>query len=280
MQVILEWLKRHLWAAFLLHQSLLFLLAISFLSSIRRITGRTIHLGRDPIGFIDGAALIVLSLGVIFLTNWFYHLLKGKDAEPLGIGFSPRRLLDLTVGLIIGAAFVIAPWISAISLGTATIADRIDAHFDSFSVVRILAIAFFLLLLQAIMEETANRAFPMRLWEHRSLIFRLIVPSVFFALIHLADEQFGFERLAVLLMAGVIQSLAYLLTGNIWFTSGLHAGANIASFSITGLWHAGAIVSVAGQPAIPNFVTILIMLVLLSLVFILKRRFIKNANQI
>ncbi|HSK74618.1 MAG TPA: CPBP family intramembrane glutamic endopeptidase [Pyrinomonadaceae bacterium] len=278
MQVILEWLKRHLWAAFLLHQSLLFLLAISFLSSIRRITGRTIHLGRDPIGFIDGAALIVLSLGVIFLTNWFYHLLKGKDAEPLGIGFSPRRLLDLTVGLIIGAAFVIAPWISAISRGTATIADRIDAHFDSFSVVRILAIAFFLLLLQAIMEETANRAFPLRLWEHRSLIFRLIVPSVFFALIHLADEQFGFERLAVLLMAGVIQSLAYLLTGNIWFTSGLHAGANIASFSITGLWHAGAIVSVAGQPAIPNFVTILIMLVLLSLAFVSKQRFIKNEN--
>lgn len=103
--------------------------------------------------------------------------------------------------------------------------------------------------------------------------FRLFVPCLFFALIHLADEQFDFERFAVLLAAGIVQGLAYLLTGNIWFASGLHAGANIASFSITGLWHAGAIVSVAGQSTISNSVMVLILLVLLSLAFVLKQRF-------
>ena len=78
------------------------------------------------------------------------------------------------------------------------------------------------------MEETANRAFPMRLWQHRSLLFRVLVPSIFFAAIHFAGEEVSFERSGVLLIAGITSSLAYALTGNIWLASGLHAGANIA----------------------------------------------------
>src|SRR5687768_2952871 len=96
-----------------------------------------------------------------------------------GLPLTPRRFLELVIGLLIGLAFVIAPWVSALWLGTASIHDRITTHFDSFSVVRILAVSFFLLLLQAIMEETTSRAFPMRLWEHRSLAFRMIVPLRF-----------------------------------------------------------------------------------------------------
>lgn len=273
MEALATWLRQHLWAAFLAHQTSIFILALVFLSSVRRITGRTIHLGRDPIGLGDGAALAALSIAVILLTRIFYHWIKGEMAPPLGITLSPRRFLDLVIGALTGFAFVIAPWVNAFLRGTASISDRIDTHFDSLSVARILTIAFLLLLLQGIMEETANRAFPMRLWEHRSLAFRIIVPSIFFAAIHLADEQFGVERIGVLLMAGIVQSIVYALTGNIWLTSGVHTGANLASFSISGLWHAGAIVRVIGQPTIPNWVTVMIMLVVFSTTFALLRRY-------
>ena len=66
----------------------------------------------------------------------------------------------------------------------------------------------------------------MRLWERRSLWFRLLVPSVFFAVIHLADEQFSFERFSILLVAAVVQGLAYALTGNIGDRLGKTAGAS------------------------------------------------------
>ena len=122
------------------------------------------------------------------------------------------------------------------------------------------------------MEETANRAFPMRLWERRSHWFRLLVPSVFFAVIHLADEQFSFERFSILLVAAVVQGLAYALTGNIWLTSGVHAGANWAAFSVSGLWHAGAVVSVTGQPSIPNWMSVMLALTVFSMAFVLSRR--------
>jgi membrane protease YdiL (CAAX protease family) len=138
-------------------------------------------------------------------------------------------------------------------------------------VARILTVAFFMLLLQAIMEETTSRAFPMRLWEHRSLAFRIIVPSIFFVAIHLVSEQFSLERIGVLFMAGILQSIAYALTGNIWLASGLHAGANFAGFSITGLWHAGAIVALIGQPTIPNWAAGMVMLAVFSAIFVLLR---------
>ncbi|HWN09182.1 MAG TPA: CPBP family intramembrane glutamic endopeptidase [Pyrinomonadaceae bacterium] len=271
MEALRQWFRQHLWAAFLAHQAGLFIIVIVFLWSVRRITGRSIHLGKDPIGLGDGVTVVVLSIAVILLTNIFYRWVKGDDAPSLGISLTPRRLLELVIGLAIGWTFFIAPWASALWLGTASVHDRITAHFDNFSVGRILAVSFFMLLLQAIMEETTSRAFPMRLWEHRSLLFRMIVPSIFFVAIHLVSEQFSLERAGVLFMAGIVQSIAYALTGNIWFASGLHAGANIASFAVTGLWHAGAVVALVGNPTIPHWAPGVIMLAAFGAVFVLVR---------
>lgn len=276
MNSIVRFLRHHLWVVFLAHQSLIFITAIVFLTSIRRITGRTIHLGRDPVGLIDGAALIVLSVGVIFLTRAVYRWVKGENAPSLGIALTHRRFMELLAGMLIGFAVNISPYVSALLMGTAVVHDRITAQFGNLTTARILAVAFFLLLLQGVMEETANRAFPMRLWEHRSLLFRVLIPSIFFAAIHLADEAFSLGRMGILLLGGITQSLAYALTGNVWLTSGVHTGANLASFSVSGLWHAGAVVTLVGHVAIPNWFTVTLMLVLLGVPFLWLQRYKKT----
>ena len=84
MKKILEWLRHHLWAAFLLYQIFVFALAFAFLTSVNKLTGKTIHLGRDPLGLMDGIALIALSVGIIFLTKRFYYLFKGDSEKDLG----------------------------------------------------------------------------------------------------------------------------------------------------------------------------------------------------
>jgi membrane protease YdiL (CAAX protease family) len=261
--------KNHRWLIFLSHQALIFLTAIVFLTSVRKLTGRNIHLGQDPVGLIDGTALVALSVGVIFFTNVLYRWVRGRNATPLGISLSLRRFVDLIVGLLIGFSLIILPYLIALVTGTATIHDRITARFDNLTTARIIAVAFFFLLLQSVTEETANRAFPMRLWEDRPLWFRILIPSFFFAAIHLAGEGFSFERIGILLMAGVTQSFAYALTGNIWLATGLHTGANLASFFPTGLWHAGAIVALVGHVRIPNLLMVMIMLVMLGSIYIL-----------
>lgn len=278
MDSIREFFRRRLWLAFLIHQLLIFAFAFGFLNLVRRISGRTIHGGREPVGLIDGIGLILLSVGVIVFTIFFYRRIKGEDAPPLGIEISFRRFTGLLIGLLIGFAFVIAPYLIGYLSGTMFVIDRISAHFGNFQITQILAIAFFLLLVQGVMEETANRAFPVRLWENRSLLFRIVVPSVFFALIHLADEDLSFERVAILFTGGIVQSLAYFLTGNIWFTSGVHTGANAATFALSGLWHAGAVVALAGQPAYPNWLAVASMLLVLSAIFIIQKKYLKKFN--
>jgi membrane protease YdiL (CAAX protease family) len=267
----LAWLRGHRWVAFLFHQFALFISAVLFLFTVRRLTGRTIHLGRDPVGPIDATALVVLSVAVIVLTSILYYWIKRADAKPLGVALSPRRFLEFIVGILTGLAFILWPWGVALWQGTASVYDRINAHFDRLSIIRILGVASLLLVLQAITEETTNRAFPMRLWDDRSLAFRLVVPSVFFVAIHLLNEEFSFERASVLLMAGLGQGIAYALTGNIWLSAGLHSGANLASFSVTGLWHAGALVALVGRPAVPNWLAVAIALCVMGVVYLIAR---------
>lgn len=264
-------LRTHLWLAFLLQQLVIFALAFGFLRLVRRITGKSIHLGADPIGLIDGIALVALSTFVITGSVLFYRWLKGPKATPLGLGLSVRRFLQLVFGLLLGLGLIALPWLISLWNGWAVVTDRVSSHFNTMSIVRMAGFGFFLLLLQSVTEETANRAFPIRLWDHRSTLFKVVVPSLFFAALHLADEQPNAERLGVLLLAGVIQSLAYLLTGNIWFASGLHAGANLALFSLSGLWHAGALWRVVGQPAYPNWVAVLTSLILVGGMYVVHR---------
>jgi membrane protease YdiL (CAAX protease family) len=272
MRSFARWLRQNPWAVFLLHQLVIFAAVWSFLAAVRRISGRTIHLGQDPIGFIDGIALIVLSVAVIAFTVRLYRWAKGPDVTPLGIALTPRRVLELLAGLVFGSAFAILPWMLALWNGTATVTDRVNDHFDGFTAAGLVAAGASLLFVQGVMEEVTNRAFPMRIWERRSLLFRLLVPAVFFAALHLADEQFSVERIGVLMAFSVILCLAYALTGNIWLASGFHIGGNIATFSISGLWHAGAVVNIAGQPAYSPWAGVVVMLVVMAAVFGVVRR--------
>jgi membrane protease YdiL (CAAX protease family) len=278
MRFFAGWLRQNPWAVFLGHQLVIFAAAWSFLVAVRRISGRSIHLGQDPIGFIDGAALVLLSVAVIAFTVRLYRWARGADAPPLGIALTPRRVLELVAGLVFGAVFAILPWMLALGNGTAWVTDRVGAHFDGFSAIRMVGVGAFLLFVQGVMEEVTNRAFPMRIWEHRPLLFRLLVPAVFFAALHLADEQFAFQRVAILFAFAVILGLMYALTGNIWLASGFHVGGNIATWSISGLWHAGAVVNIAGQPAYSPWVGVLVMLVVMGAVFGVRRRYQKTGE--
>ncbi|HVF91228.1 MAG TPA: hypothetical protein VNH22_14270 [Blastocatellia bacterium] len=66
---------------------------------------------------------------------------------------------------------------------------------------------------------------------------------------------------------------ARLLTGNVWFTSGVHAGANFAAFSVSGLWYAGGIVALAGHPAYPNSIAIMLLMVATGMAYLVLERY-------
>ena len=265
-------LGAHTWVVFLGHQAFLFATAVGFLYSVRRLTGRAAHLGRDPLGVLDGAALAAFSSMVVGLTWALYEWVREEDSRPLGIKPSARGLLEMVVGAVAGFALAAWPWVFALASGRASSRDDVAAHFAGLDLARVVFVGAFLLFLSAFTEEVANRAFPLRLWQHRALAFRLVVPSLFFAAVHFAGEPLAFERAATLFAGGVIQSLAYLLTGDVWLASGLHFGANYAGFAASGLWHAGALAEVVGERVAPNWVAVALMLATVAVLFALLKR--------
>jgi membrane protease YdiL (CAAX protease family) len=198
---------------------------------------------------------------------------RAEGSKPLGVKPSARRAAEMTAGAVVGFALAAWPWVGALVTGRAGVRDGVGAHFGGLDAARVVSTGVSLLLLSAFTEEVANRAFPMRLWQNRSLAFRVVVPSLFFAAVHFAGEPFGVERAVTLLAAGVTQSLAYAMTGDVWLASGLHFGANYAGFSASGLWHAGAVAEVFGRAVAPNWVSSALMLVTVAAAFAVSERF-------
>lgn len=264
----MQTLKRHRWLVFLIQQAIIFALGLAFLSLVRLFTGKTLHGGRDPLGLIDGAVFVLLLITVIFATRSLYYWIEGADAPSLGIALSPRRVLFFLVGFLIGFALNSWAWLVGLITGTAMVRDHIGLHFDGLGITRALLTGVSIAIANSLLEEVTNRAFPMMLWRHRSLAFRMFVPSVFFAAQHLIDESFDLARFVYLISLGVVLSAAFALTGNIWLGVGLHTGYLLASVSLSGLWHLGAIVAVRGEPLLPVWVLDLLLGVLAIAAFV------------
>lgn len=272
MQSPAAFFRCHTWAVFLAHQAFLFATALGFLSTVRSLTGRDVHLGREPVGALGAAALLALSAAVVAATWALYRWLKGKDAPPLGLTLTRGRAALCAAGAVAGFILAAWPWAGALLTGDNFVRDHVGRHFGAAAIALTLGPALLLLFAGAYAEEVANRAFPMRLWPRRSLAFRVLVPSFFFAAVHLAGEPFSAGRFAALVAGGVIQSVAYALTGHVWLAAGLHFGANFAGFSASGLWHAGAVLEVVGRPLAPDWAPTALMLSLsLASLFLLRR---------
>jgi hypothetical protein len=97
-------------------------------------------------------------------------------------------------------------------------------------------------------------------WAQRSLVFRMLVPSIFFAAQHLVDGRIGPINFTYLVTLRIILSAAYALTGNIWLGVGLHTGYFLSSVALSGLWHMGAVVAVSGRPLVPIWIVDVLLL--------------------
>jgi membrane protease YdiL (CAAX protease family) len=235
------------WTAFLILQAIQFACFWSFLNLVRLFTGKTIHGFKDPFGTIDGAGFVLLTILILVFTADLYRLVVGNTAPPLGFALTSTRAANCLFGMVIGFLVQSIAWLLGLTTGRLKVEDRVWAHFNPAGVVRVLCVGMFFLILSSVVEEGACRAFPMKLWERYPLALRILVPSFFFAALHLADERFKLLPFYMRFMFGVVQSVGYALTNNIWFAVGLHTGINYAYFAVNGLWHAAAVVDLSGR---------------------------------
>jgi uncharacterized protein len=147
-----------------------------------------------------------------------------------------RSLPELGVGLLVGAAMVLAVVASLALLG---VYQFRGVNTPGVEVAAGLAEMMFV----GVFEELLSRAIVFRLVE-RSLgtAAALAISSLLFGLAHVPGDTAGALSVAIAVVAGVFFGAAFLLTRRLWLCMGLHVGWNFT------LGYVFAI-AVSGHPA-------------------------------
>jgi len=248
LEAVLTALKRQKWLLFLVQQAVNLLVAMAFLKGMRALTGKTLHAAHDPPTLLEGAAILALWGATAAFTVWFYRASEGAAAPALGLSPRGRALGAFALGTALAFVIAFSPTLLGLWCGRLRVTDRLTTHLGPAAATQAVLVGLVFLLGNSLNEEIVSRAYPLRLFRRHRLAVRLLVPALFFAVLHLADERFSAGAFYARTIGGLAFGAGYAFTGDIWLASGLHTGWNLAELMGGGQWHIGAPLLITGTP--------------------------------
>lgn len=163
-----------------------------------------------------------------------------ERASFFDVGLHRRGLAGgLAAGLAYGGALALFACMILLIAGAAYLHP---AKFTGGAAVSVLADGVGLFLLGAAGEELLMRGYPFQaLYTRHGAFWTLLVTSIFFAGLHIANPNITVLSLVNIFLAGVLLGSAYLATGSLWFPIGLHFGWNFIQGSVLGFPVSGLI---------------------------------------
>ena len=153
------------------------------------------------------------ALGASFSSGWFRHLILG-----LSIG-----------GLSMAFAVVIAATFGDFSL---ILAPNLDVS----RLLMSLAASFGVLAVAAAFEEAFFRGYPFQTLVRAGLAWpAMLLTAIFFGVVHLGNPSSGVISTVDTAIAGVLFSVAYLRSRDLWFPFGIHLMWNWMQGSVFGI---------------------------------------------
>lgn len=155
------------------------------------------------------------------------------------LGYSLKRLLDLVLGVLIGAAILCVPIAVLMAMGAAVYAPDL-ANFNGAALALGVLVCFF----NVVTQEAMVRSYMFQeLWAKYGAWVATVVTTLLFVAIHAAAIMQGTQGLiagANILLASLLLSLAYVRTGQLWLAIGIHLGWNglqgpVLGINVTGL---------------------------------------------
>ncbi len=170
--------------------------------------------------------------GTVFTVSLFIHYIDRCSLKQLG--FQRQHAgSDSLLGLLLGAAIMSLGFYSLLWMGEIGIAG---IHADFLN----LLFCFLLFVMVSVSEELLFRGYVLNnLMQSFNKYIALLASSVLFALMHLANPNFGWVELLSLTLAGIVLGLSYVYTKSLWFPIALHFSWNffqgpIFGFNISG----------------------------------------------
>jgi membrane protease YdiL (CAAX protease family) len=221
-------------------QTALFLLIMIVLSvpaviAVLILRGSTTGTGFDVLSSVIELVGVTVS---VFVARRF---LDRRSFVSLGFKLEWRVLLDLLTGIAITFAMMGLIYLALSSMGW--------LHFDGFAwqqvslpaVIGNFLLAVLLFVMVAWNEELLSRGYELQtLASGINLFWGVVLSSIVFGLLHLANPNATWLSAVGIFFAGLFLAYAYLRTGQLWLSIGLHFGWNlfegpVFGFPVSGL---------------------------------------------
>jgi hypothetical protein len=208
--------------------------------------------------FATGALGIVVVIGVIELVQ---QLVRHRVPDALGVGavaaaalaayLALARLPQAAAGFVLGAGLFVTTMLVLSLLGV--------YRFVGFASWQPLAQGFVVMIAAGVIEELIFRGFVVR-WVQSTAgtWIAIAVSALLFGAAHAANRgATPLSSAAIALEAGVLLSVAYVVSGNLWFPIGIHVGWNFTEGPVFGVAVSGNDVAGALRGSVhgPDFLT-------------------------
>ena len=167
--------------------------------------------------------LIIFTFDLIGIILLLWIFMKFVDKENFSkLGFQNKNVFkELSIGFLIGIAVVFIGFVFLLFI------DQINVTYSAFSLKEIV-LSFLLFSVISIAEEVLVRGYILKnLIVSFNKYFALILSSLLFAAMHLANSHISYIAFTNIFLGGILLGLSYIYTKNLWVPIGLHLGWNL-----------------------------------------------------
>jgi len=183
------------------------------------------------------ATLIAITLSVYLARRWFDR----RKFSSLGLLWDRQAGRDFTFGLLAAGVMLGLVFVLELAFGWLQVdgfAWQTAPPLQTWYGLLVMLLVFVAVGWQ---EELLSRGYWLQnLTAGLNLFWGVLISSLLFAVSHLANPNFSWLAVGGLLLAGLFLAFAYLRTGQLWLSIGLHVGWNffegpIFGFPVSGL---------------------------------------------
>jgi len=190
-------------------------------------------LPRSPMGKNDSILLPIELLIALLLSVWFAgRFLDRRRFADFGFRFSPSWWGDFGFGLALGALMITAIFLIELATGWATITETFKSGVNGIAFPIDILWALVTFICVGIYEELLGRGYQLKnlaeglnvksLSPKGAIVLAALDTSAFFGLLHAFNPNASLISTLNLMLAGLLYSTAYLLTGELAVPIGYH----------------------------------------------------------
>lgn len=180
---------------------------------------------------VDAVNLASLFCTVFCIIATIIFCTKIEKRSVRSLGFRGKTpVTEYLLGLVFGAAMFAAVW------GICLVTGTVDCRGISTNISPLIALFFLGFLVQGMSEEVFSRGFMMQSLSIRYAgIVAVVINAVFFAAMHLGNNEVSFLAIFNIFLFGVFASLYMWKRGNIWGIAAFHSAWNFTQGNLLGV---------------------------------------------